>query len=148
MKAFLLAAVLAATLAVPLPLAFHSYAMAGDALSTGDSHGPRQPSGQTEGTVAPPPVMLAQAKPTWSQEPWSYEAQSPKGFTDPRPLDLNEQIARNDAHTRQTIEQLGEDGGCSAPVIPYGYAVDCSAFLANNAPFGGADNGQMGSQGD
>lgn len=111
------AALLAAILAAPLPLAFHSYAM-------------------------------AQAKPTWSQESWSYEAKSPAGFSDPRPHELNEQIAINNEHKRRTIEQLDAEGGCSADVIPYGYAVDCGAFLVNNAPFGGADNGQMGSQGD
>lgn len=148
MKAIIAALLAAAILAAPLPLAFHSYAMAGP-FDTGDSHGPRQPNGQTEGTDgAPSVIMLAQAKPSWSQEPWSYEAQSPKGFSDPRPNELNEQIAINNEHKRRTIEQLDEDGGCSAPVVPYGYAVECGGFLVNNAPFGGADNGQMGSSGD
>ena len=117
------AALLAATLAAPLPLAFHSYAMAGE--GTGGAK-----------------------KPTWEQESWSYEAKSPAGFSDPRPHELNEQIAINNEHRRRTIEQLSAEGGCSAPVIPYGYAVECGGFLVNNAPFGGADNGQMGSSGD
>lgn len=200
MKAIIAALLAAAILAAPLPLAFHSYAMAGP-FDTGDSYGPYAPNeythvGNYEGDLtteqeialiaaangddtchscanaiaaqiktagftyshqeggeavftrlSKPRVMLAQAKPSWSQEPWSYEAQSPKGFSDPRPNELNEQIAINNEHKHRTIEQLDEDGGCSAPVVPYGYAVECGGFLVNNAPFGGADNNQMGSSG-
>lgn len=133
------AVLLAATLAAPLPLAFHSYAMAGDALSTGDSHGPRQPSGQTEGTVTPPPVMLAQAKPTWPQEPWSYEAQTPKGFTDPRPHELSEQLARNHAYEFAAYNRIRENGGCNADYITFQIASYCNRGVFGD-PMGSPGN--------
>lgn len=109
----------------------------GDAFSSGDSHGPRSPRGQTEGYAS----TVAQAKPvkpSWSQEPWSYEAQSPKGWSDPRPTELSEQVARNTAANRRSYDQLVEDGGCNADVVPFTIASYC-----NGAVFGDP----MGSKG-
>lgn len=128
-------------------------AMAGDyTFSTPDSHGPRQPNPYTADSYTGQPVTATAApqtaKPTWAAEPWSYQASSPLGYAEPRSADLTEQLAINEAHKQRSVEQLYENGGCNADIVPYGYAVDCSAFLVNNAPFGGADNGQMGSQGD
>ena len=136
--------------------------LAADPFSTPDSHGPRQPLSErqyiydsnTETCGDTPPVRyydrnpVAVAQASFANSPWSYQGESPKAYVDPRPSDLTEQLAENEAYRQESIERLNEDGGCNADVVPYGYAVQCDAFLVNNAPFGGSQNRQMGSDGN
>lgn len=132
------AALLASAIAFP--------ALAGDAFSTGDSFGPRQPNGQSEGYAAGPilPPKPAAAV-SWVDTPWGYYGAGTSGWVDPRPGDLKEIQAANNAAARRSYDRLVAQGGCNAAVVPYAYAIDCDQFLTSHAVFGGEQNGQMGS---
>lgn len=133
----LIAALLASTVAFP--------AFAGDAFSTGDSHGPRQPNGQTDESYE----QTRPAKPktlSWAEQPIAANGYA-NGFVDPSPGDLKRQQAINDAAARESYDEIVDNGGCRAPVLPTIYAIKCDGFLASHKAFGGDQNGQIGSTG-
>lgn len=132
MKRTTIAAVLAVLTVTP--------ALAGDPFSTGDSHGPRAPSGRTEGysgqSIAPAPA----ARHEFTAGVWQPfdPAKNPNAVSAD---ELSRQNAVNKAWNRAAYERFVEGGGCNAAYLSHRAAEAC--WHQGNASAGT----QMGSQG-
>lgn len=107
----------------------------GDAFTSGDSAGPRYRSQQPY--YAQTAQQTPAKTPSWLEDrAWVNNGQSTKGFVDPRPYELAEQMAANEAHARRTYDRVIEAGGCNAPVVPFEYASYCGKDAFGNGMHG------------
>ena len=132
-----------------------SAAVAGP-FDTGDSFGPRSPSGETEGYSRTAPANPAVCRPNAEFESFTCYLSGPigsgnagtvlaAGATSQFPLtaaEVQAQIIVANEHERRMGEQLREDGGCNADYLPYWVAIFCGqkAFNAGHSGVPGSNH--------
>jgi hypothetical protein len=77
-----------------------------------------------------------------------YGPRQPSGYTaDIGIYGVDGYIRETTAENYRRYQQLVEEGGCNAPLVPYEYAVSCGTSDSFRWVFGGEPHGQMGSSG-